>query len=58
MSIYENKAKCRYSYCRKGRFWAVYDNNNGSKVCDDFLEEEDARKKVYELNSWQYKSKN
>lgn len=51
MSTYEQKGKCKYSYCRKGNCWAVYDNETGSKV-DSFIEKEDARKKTYELNGW------
>lgn len=57
MSIYEQKEKCRYSYCRKGNLWAVYNNETGSKV-DSFINKEDARKKSYELNDWVYKPSN
>lgn len=57
MSVYEQKEKCKYSYCRKGQLWAVYDNETDSKV-DSFIEKEDARKKTYELNGWKTKSSN
>lgn len=57
MSAYDQKEKCKYSYCRRGNLWAVYDNGTGSKI-DSFVEKEDARKKVYELNGWEYKSSN
>ncbi|WP_419032205.1 hypothetical protein [Dysgonomonas gadei] len=55
MSAYDQKEKCKYSYCRRGNLWAVYDNETGSKV-DSFIEKEGARKKVYDLNGWVYKS--
>lgn len=44
----------KYSFCRLRNRWAVYNDETGSKVCD-YLEREDARKKVYELNGWKYK---
>ncbi|MBF0651831.1 hypothetical protein IR083_23730 [Dysgonomonas sp. GY75] len=53
MSTYDQKEKCKYSYCRRGNLWAVYDNETGSKV-DSFIEKEGARKKVYDLNGWDY----
>lgn len=50
----QKKAKPKYSFCRHRSRWAVYNDKTGSKVCD-YLLFEDARKKVYELNCWQYK---
>jgi hypothetical protein len=49
------KPSPKYSFCRHRFRWAVYDNDTGSKVCD-YFEREEARKKVYELNGWNYKS--
>lgn len=42
-----------YEYCKRGKVWAVY-SPEGTKV-DSFIDREDARKKVYELNGWKYK---
>lgn len=50
----QKKPKPKYSFCRRWSRWAVYNDETGSKVCD-YLEREDARKKVYELNGWKYK---
>jgi hypothetical protein len=35
----------------------VYDDKTGSKVID-YHDREEARKKMYELNGWNYKSNN
>lgn len=51
----QKKQKPKYSFCRRWSRWAVYNDETGSKVCD-YLEREDARKKVYELNGWKYKA--
>jgi hypothetical protein len=44
----------KYSFYRHRSMWAVYDNETGQKVCY-YFEREDARKKMYELNGWNYK---
>ena len=43
----------QYTYCMRGAIWAVYDAD-GHKV-ESFVYKENARKKVYELNGWNYK---
>lgn len=42
----------KYTYSRRGNHYNVYDPH-GHKV-EEYYEEEDARKKVYELNGWVY----
>lgn len=53
----KQKKQPRYSFCRLRSRWAVYDDETSRKVCD-FLDREEARKKVYELNGWDYQSNN
>lgn len=57
MSVYEQKEKYKFSYCRRGNLWAVYNNETGSKE-DSFIEKEKKKKKAYELNGWAYKTPN
>ncbi len=51
--------KPKYKYAPRGRHWAVYKmtytegGSAGTKV-DEFDTMEEARRKVYELNGWNY----
>jgi hypothetical protein len=47
----------RYSFFRFWKKWRVIDDET-NMVMGEYFEREDARRKMYELNGWKYKSKN
>lgn len=48
----------KYSYSPRGRGFNIYlDNPNGGTKVDYVMDEEEARRKVYELNGWTWKPK-
>ncbi len=50
----QKKPQPRYSLERHRSRWAVYDETTNKKVFDSF-DNEAARKRMYELNEWEYK---
>ena len=51
----------KYSYYKRGRRWIVYENEYTESTCsgtpiEEYRTPEEARKRVYELNGWDYEA--
>ena len=51
----------KYSYSKRGRRWIVYENEYTASTCsgtpiEEYRTPEEARKRVYELNGWDYEA--